>query len=79
MNRRAVLDCAALALLALAVPTFAAERAPRTFTLPIDPGTTMLTVEVTGQGRICGPARVMDNTGRTLMALGAGHCISTER
>ena len=79
MNRRAVLDCAVLALLALAVPTSAAERAPRVFNLPIESGTTALTVEVSGKGRICGPARVMDNTGRTLMALGAGHCISTEQ
>ena len=53
----------------------AAPSKPQTFTIPLDAGVTAVTVEVSGKGRLCGPARVTDSNGRVLVALGAGQCV----
>ncbi len=72
------LTFAGLATMALITLAFAAPRKPRVLTVPVDAGVTALTVEVSGNGRICGPARVTDSNGRLIIAIASGQCVTGE-
>ena len=75
MSFRFIVSLAAMAMITFA---FAAPRKPRVLTIPVDAGVTALTVEVSGTGRICGPARVTDSNGRLVVAVAAGQCVTSE-